>query len=135
MPGPEFERYRSIVPAGALPGVAVEPRDGRVVSVGGAFASAAGQLLARATARTHQHPAVTDLLGGLAACASEHVAVLALSRDLADLEDWPGRTGACVGVLVGRTEASLACLVYRSLTVAIAHRGPHRRPLGTASGR
>ncbi len=117
LPGPVLDRYAAVLAVPPLPGVAVEPREGVVISTGGEFSRAAAGLLAEATRRSHRHVPQARLLAELTASAGQLVAVVALASELSALTDWPGQSGARVGVLTGRSQHSLACLIYRSLTV------------------
>ncbi|GAA2206587.1 hypothetical protein GCM10009850_020450 [Nonomuraea monospora] len=110
-----LDRYRSLFPEGALPEIERAERPGVVMSVGDA--AAAGRMLAAATGREHHQVEPEHLLKRLAGHAGELVAVVGLAEDLTAAGDWPGATGASVGVLTARDLPSLACLVYRSLTV------------------
>ncbi|PBC78941.1 hypothetical protein BX265_3733 [Streptomyces sp. TLI_235] len=116
LPGPALDRYRSLFPDGPLPAVAADPREGLVVSVGDG-ASAAARLLAVATGREHLQVEPEHLLKELAGHPGVLVAVVGLADDLTAAGDWAGASGASVGVLATRDLSSLACLVYRSLTV------------------
>jgi hypothetical protein len=119
--GVALRRYAPFFAGGKLPAPEFEPRAGRVVSVGADSVRAVGRLLAVATDRPHTHLPTADLLvPELSGHAGELVAVVALVDDLAAAGDWPGVSGARVGVLAGRTLPSLAALIYRSLTVAAA---------------
>ncbi|MFC7100719.1 hypothetical protein ACFQQB_09750 [Nonomuraea rubra] len=112
---PALDRYRSLFPGGRLPEAERAGRPGVVVSVGDA--APAGRMLAAATGREHHEVEPEHLLKRLAGYAGELVAVVGLAEDLTAAGDWPGATGATVGVLATRDLPSLACLVYRSLTV------------------
>lgn len=114
--GPSLERYRAILPGRALPAVRPAKRAGRVVSTGGDVSRSAARLLAVATGRPHRHLAPHEVLDDLAGTREVPSAVVGLPDELAGIGDWPGRDGGLVGVLTGRTEAALSCLVYRSLT-------------------
>ncbi|MEO3871128.1 hypothetical protein ABGB18_20140 [Nonomuraea sp. B12E4] len=114
--GPALDRYRSLFPGGRLPVAERTPRPGVVVSVGDG-AAAAGRMLAVATDREHHRVEPERLLKELTAYVGELVAVVGLAEDLTAAGDWPGESGAGVGVLATRDLPSLACLVYRSLTV------------------
>ncbi|GGZ70949.1 hypothetical protein ACFOOM_03885 [Streptomyces echinoruber] len=110
-----LDRYRSLFPDGRLPAPVAGPREGTVVSVGNQ-AAAAGAMLARATERRHLVVKPDELLAQLAAFSGTLVAVVGLADDLSEAGDWPGVSGASVGVVTARDLPSLACLVYRSLT-------------------
>ncbi|MFC4585715.1 hypothetical protein [Sphaerisporangium corydalis] len=118
--GPALDRYVSLFPQGVLPTVVPEARPGLVLSAGGEFGAAAGWMLATATGRPHRHVPAGRLTAELAARPEETVAVVGLAGELSEAGDWPGAAGSPVGVVTGRTEESLACLVYRTLTVEAA---------------
>src|SRR5258707_1073023 len=59
--GPQLERYRAVLPSRELPDVRVDRRPGVVISIGGDFSRAAGELLAAATLRPHRHTTPAEL--------------------------------------------------------------------------
>ncbi|WP_299539147.1 hypothetical protein [uncultured Streptomyces sp.] len=109
--GPALDRFSRLV--GELPAVEVTPRTGTVVSTGGPVSRAAGRLLAVATGRPHLHVDPAGLASAVAGTGP--VALVGLASDLARVGDWPAAGNPRVGVLTGRTPASLLCLVYRTL--------------------
>ncbi|MGY0236059.1 hypothetical protein [Longispora urticae] len=115
--GPQLDRYRSVFPAGGLPRVAVTPRPGVVLSVGPPVSAAAGRLLALATARPHSHVPPSELSEALDRARGGLVAVVGTVEALTAAGDWPGARADLVGVLTGRSEAALSCLVFRTVTV------------------
>lgn len=117
--GPALDRYEALFP-GALPAVTPTSRPGLVISVGGRFSKAVGQLLATATSRPFQHLPTDQLVAELAELRGELVAVVGLADEVTAAGDWPGHSGALVGVVTARSEQALACLVYRTLTVGAA---------------
>jgi hypothetical protein len=123
LPGPALRRYEELFAGDEPPAVPAVTRPGLVVSTGGRVAEAAAGLLAAATSRPHRHVAASELLAELSRYAGELVAVVGLAEDIESVGDWPGESGARVGVLATRTPQSLACLVYRTLTVDAAGGG------------
>ena len=120
LPGPALDRYRSLLGGDGLPEVTVQRRKGVVVSTGGAFGRAAARLLATATGREHLHIPRERLMIELERFAGRPVAVVGPADEVYAVDDWPGVTGAWVGVVTARTPQALACLLYRSLTVEAA---------------
>ncbi|MEH1016314.1 hypothetical protein V6U90_24815 [Micromonospora sp. CPCC 206060] len=114
--GPEVQRYQALFGKAGLPAVPGEVRAGVVVSTGDTVSRAAGHLLASATRRDHLHVAPADVLAELGRRVGEFVALVGAADDLYGLGEWPGATGARVGLVVARTPSALICLVYRSLT-------------------
>ncbi|MFB4426006.1 hypothetical protein C5F59_033635 [Streptomyces sp. QL37] len=109
--GAALDRFSRLV--GELPAVEVTPRTGTVFSTGGPVSRAAGRLLAVATERPHRHVDPAGLASAVAGAGP--VALVGLASDLAEVGDWPAAGNPRVGVLTGRTPASLLCLVYRTL--------------------
>lgn len=125
--GPSADRYRALLVAHHLDGWPqpdTTERQGTVITTGDRGAYWPGLLLAKATHRTHRHiespllvPAVIKSLG------DESVAVVGLAAELSIVGDWVGAAAPRVGIVTARDIASLACLVYRTLTVrALADR-------------
>ncbi|TDD20289.1 hypothetical protein [Nonomuraea diastatica] len=110
-----------------LPAVSPEPRPGVVVSCGdGAVAAIAG-LLARATDRSHEHVAPSEVPGLLAHRTGELVALVGLPDDIEAIGDWPGQWAPALGVVTARGLPALAALVYRSLILPDLPTAPDRR--------
>jgi hypothetical protein len=119
--GPALERYRRLFADRPLPAVSTAPRRGVVLSTGNGVCRAAGALLAAATGRPHRHLPLDLVHDELVDNAGQLVALVGVAHDLCALGDWPGTSGALVGLVTARSEEALSCLVYRSLTAEAAH--------------
>ncbi|MEQ4718029.1 hypothetical protein [Nonomuraea sp. B19D2] len=121
MTGPSLTRYENVLRSeGAveLPEVIDASWPGVVVSLGDPVAHAAAGLLASATSRPHHRVDPADLYGVLDDFAAVPVALVATAADAARLGDWPGIRHPRFGLVTSRTQESLSCLIYRTLTLS-----------------
>ncbi|MFI6919981.1 hypothetical protein ACIBIZ_08505 [Nonomuraea spiralis] len=121
MTGPSLTRYENVLRsegADALPEVIGASWPGVVVSLGDPMAHAAAGLLASATSRPHHRTDPAGLDDVLDDHAAVPVALVATAADAARLGDWPGNRHPRFGLVTSRTQESLSCLIYRTLTLS-----------------
>ncbi|GAB3128525.1 hypothetical protein GCM10027160_54130 [Streptomyces calidiresistens] len=120
MTGPSLTRYENVLRSeGAeLPEVIGTSWPGVVVSLGDPVAHAAAGMLASATSRPHHRVDPAGLYGVLDDFAAVPVALVATAADAARLGDWPGIRHPRFGLVTSRTQESLSCLIYRTLTLS-----------------
>ncbi|MFI7136112.1 hypothetical protein ACIBQ1_61450 [Nonomuraea sp. NPDC050153] len=121
MTGPSLTNYENVLRSegtAEMPAVISASWAGVVLSLSNPMAHAAAGLLASATSRPHHRVDPAGLYPALDQFEAVPVALVATAADIARLGDWPGTRHPQFGLVTSRTEESLSCLIYRTLTLS-----------------